>query len=82
LPAALKERLDIAVQKADISVHALMIQTLSESIDRSQLREAFSVDSATALREMSASAKGYELSAVRQYFDKMAAYRNGLSSSQ
>jgi hypothetical protein len=75
LPVLLKEQLEGAAHKAGVSVHAFMIQTLADSIKRSQLQEKFAKDSADAILQMNRNGKGHELGAVREYFDKLASYR-------
>jgi hypothetical protein len=75
LPSVLKEQLEGAAEKAGLSVHAFMIQTLADSVKRSQLRDSFAQDSADALVQMSLDGKGHELGAVREYFEKLAVYR-------
>ena len=80
LPAALKTQLEIDAQKAGISLHAFMVQTLAESVHRTRLREAFAQDSQAALGDMKASGLGYELGSVRAYFSEMSKHRKGLQS--
>jgi len=80
LPAALKTQLEIDAQKAGISLHAFMVQTLAESVQRTRLREAFAQDSQAALSDMKASGLGYELGNVRAYFSEVSKHRKGLQS--
>ncbi len=80
LPAALKNQLEMDAQKAGISLHAFMVQTLAESVHRTRLREAFAQDSQTALSDMKASGVGYELGNVRAYFSELSKHRKGLQS--
>ena len=80
LPAALKNQLEMDAQKAGISLHAFMVQTLAESVHRTRLREAFAHDSQTALSDMKASGVGYELGSVRAYFSEMSKHRKGLQT--
>ena len=80
LPAALKTQLEMDAQKAGISLHAFMVQTLAESVQRTRLREAFAQDSQAALSDMKASAVGYELGSVRAYFSEMSKHRKGLQT--
>jgi hypothetical protein len=80
LPAALKTQLEIDAQKAGISLHAFMVQTLAESVQRTRLREAFAQDSQAALSDMKASGLGYELGNVRAYFSEISKHRKGLQS--
>jgi len=80
LPAALKTQLEIDAQKAGISLHAFMVQTLADSVHRTRLREAFAHDSQTALSDMKASGLGYELGSVRAYFSEVSKHRKGLQS--
>jgi predicted transcriptional regulator len=75
LPSALKAQLEGAAEKAGVSVHAFMIQTLADSLNRTQLKDKFAQDSADALLQMNRDGKGHELGAVREYFDKLAAHR-------
>ena len=80
LPAALKNQLEMDSQKAGISLHAFMVQTLAESVHRTRLREAFTQDSQAALSDMKASGVGYELGSVRAYFSDMSKHRKGLQT--
>ena len=80
LPAALKTQLEMDAQKAGISLHAFMVQTLAESVHRTRLREAFAQDSQAALRDMKASGVGYELGSVRAYFSDISIHRKGLQT--
>ena len=80
LPAALKTQLEMDAQKAGISLHAFMVQTLAESVQRTRLREAFAQDSQAALRDMKASGVGYELGSVRAYFSELSKHRKGLQT--
>jgi hypothetical protein len=77
LPGALKSKLDEAAQKAGVSAHAYMVQALTEAVRHSDLRLAFEADCAQALDVMQVQGKGYELSAVRQHFSELAAFRAG-----
>jgi predicted transcriptional regulator len=80
LPAALKTQLEINAQNAGISLHAFMVQTLAESVQRTRLREAFIKDSQAALSDMKARGLGYELGSVRSYFSELASHRKGLQA--
>jgi len=80
LPAALKAQLQNDAQRAGLSLHAFMVQTLADSVRRTRLREAFTQDSMTALSAMKASGSGYELGAVRAYFSELAGHRKGLQA--
>jgi predicted transcriptional regulator len=80
LPAALKTQLEIDAQKAGVSLHAFMVQTLADSVQRTRLREAFAQDSQAALSDMKASGLGYELGSVRAYFSEMSKHRKSLQS--
>ena len=80
LPAALKNQLEMDAQKAGISLHAFMVQTLAESVHRTRLREAFAHDSQSALSDMKANGVGYELGSVRAYFSDMSKHRKGLQT--
>jgi hypothetical protein len=75
LPSGLKAQLEGAAQKAGVSVHAFMIQTLVDSLKRTRMRDEFAQDSADALLQMNRDGKGHELGAVKEYFDKLASYR-------
>ncbi len=80
LPAALKTQLENDAQKAGLSLHAFMVQTLADSVRRTRLREAFTQDSLTALGDMKTSGSGYELGNVRAYFSDLASHRKGLQT--
>jgi hypothetical protein len=80
LPAALKTQLEDDAQKAGLSLHAFMLQTLADSVRRTRLREAFARDSMTALSDMKTSGLGYELGKVRTYFSDLASHRKGLQA--
>jgi len=77
LPAGLKSQLEEVAQNAGVSLHAFMLQTLADSVQRAHRREAFTLDSANALRDMKASGKGHELGDVRAYFAQLTSYRKG-----
>ena len=77
LPATLKMQLEDVAKKAGLSLHALMVQTLADSVRRTHLREAFVTDSMAALRDMKATGSGYELGEVRAYFSELANHRKG-----
>ncbi len=78
LPAGLKSQLEDVANNAGLSLHAYMIQTLADSVQRARMREAFALDSMNALRDMKASGLGHELGDVRAYFSKLAGHRKGL----
>ena len=80
LPAALKTQLEINAQNAGISLHAFMVQTLAESVQRTRLREAFIQESHVALSGMKASGLGYALGDVRTYFSELSKHRKGLQT--
>ena len=80
LPAALKTQLEDDAQKAGLSLHAFMLQTLADSVRRTRLREAFTRDSMTALSGMKTSGSGYELGNVRAYFSDLTSHRQGLQA--
>ena len=80
LPAELKSQLQNVANTAGLSLHAYMVQTLADSVRRAYLREAFSLDSMTALRDMKACSAGYELGDVRAYFSALANHRKGLEA--
>jgi predicted transcriptional regulator len=77
MPAELKLQLEVVAEKAGLSVHAFMLQAISNSVRSAQQRESFAEDSAKALRSMKASGMGYELGEVRAHFAKLAAQRKG-----
>jgi predicted transcriptional regulator len=77
MPAELKFQLEAVAEKAGVSVHAFMLQAISNSVRSAQQRELFAEDSATALRSMKASGLGYELGDVRAHFAQMSAHRKG-----
>ena len=78
LPSALKTQLEDDARRAGQTLHAYMIQTLTDSVRRTRQREAFAVDSMKALRDMKASGLGHELGNVREYFSQLASHRKGL----
>ena len=80
LPAALKTQLADDAQRAGLSLHAFLVQTLTDSVRRTRLREAFTRDSMTALSDMKTSGSGYELGTVRAYFSDLASHRKGLQA--
>ena len=80
LPAALKTDLENDAQRAGLSLHAFMVQTLADSVRRTRLREALSRDSMGALSDMKTRRSGYELGNVRAYFSDLASYRKGLQA--
>ncbi len=80
LPAALKTQLEINAQNAGISLHAFMVQTLADSVQRTRLREAFVQESHVALSDMKASGLGHELGDVRTYLSQLSKHRKGLQT--
>lgn len=50
-----------------------MVQTLADSVRRTRLRDAFTLDSMAALNDMKTSGSGYELGQVRAYFSDLMA---------
>lgn len=80
LPAALKAQLEVVAQDAGLSLHAFMIQTLADSVQRTRLRETFALDAMTALHDMKEGGSGYELSDVRAYFSHLTNHRKGLEA--
>lgn len=80
LPVALKTQLEQEAQRAGLSLHAFMVETLADSVRRSGLRDAWARDSMNALTDMTASGSGHELGDVRAYFSKLAAHRRGLQA--
>jgi plasmid stabilization system protein ParE len=61
LPVALKAQLENDAQRAGLSLHAFMLQTLADSVRHTRMREAFTQDAMTALNDMKTSGLGYEL---------------------
>jgi hypothetical protein len=47
---------------------------------RTRLREAFTLDSVTALQDMKANGSGYEVEDVKAYFSAMSHHRKGLQA--
>lgn len=80
LPTTLKAQLEDVAQNAGLSLHAFMLQTLADSVRRTRQREAFALDSMTALHDMKSSGFGYELGDVRAYFSQLASHRKGLQA--
>ena len=80
LPAALKTQLENEAQRAGLSLHGFMVQTLADSVRRTRLRDAWAQDSLHALRDMTASGSGHELGDVRAYFSKLTRHRQGLQA--
>lgn len=77
LPAALKARIDDIASKEGLSAHAFMLNTLAAATERVYLREQFKHDAQEALNEMKATGMGHALGDVRQYFARLADFRNG-----
>lgn len=77
LPLALKARIDETARKAGVSPHAFMLNTLSVATEQALLRERFGHDAQDARAEMKATDLGHELSAVRDYFTRLAEFRTG-----
>lgn len=77
LPAALKARIDDIASKQGLSAYAFMLNTLAAATERAYLREQFQHDAQEALNEMKATGMGHALGDVRQYFTKLADFRNG-----
>jgi hypothetical protein len=80
LPAALKTQLEQEAQRAGLSLHAFMVETLADSVRRTRLRDAWAQDSINALSDMTASGSGHELGDVRDYFSKLARHRQRLQA--
>lgn len=80
LPAALKTQLESDAQRAGLSLHAFMLQTLADSVHRTRLRDAFMQNSLAALSDMKTSQSGYELGNVQAYFSDLASHRKGLKA--
>jgi hypothetical protein len=78
LPAALKTQLESDAQRAGVSLHAFMVQTLADSMRRARLRDAFMQGSLAALSDMKTSQSGYELGNARACFSDLASHRKGL----
>ena len=77
LPAELKAQLEVVAQKAGLSVHAFMVQAIAESVRSVQLRESFSQDSLSSVRDMKSSGLGFALEDVHAYFSQLSEYRKG-----
>lgn len=77
LPAGLKAQIDDIAGREGVSAHAFMLQTLTAATQRAYLREKFQQDSEDALHNMQSSGMGHELAAVRDYFSKLAVFRQG-----
>lgn len=77
LPIGLKAQIDDIAGREGVSAHAFMLQTLTAATQRAYLREKFQKDSEDALRNMQSTGMGHELGAVRDYFAKLALYRQG-----
>ena len=77
LPFALKESIDALALKRGQTAHAFMLQTLAEASERARLREEFVAEAQEALHDMVEKGREYELDAVREYFAKRVAWRNG-----
>ena len=80
LPAALKTQLEQEAQRAGLSLHAFMVETLADSVRRTRPRDAWAQDSINALSDMTASGSGHELSDVRDYFSRLARHRQRLQA--
>lgn len=80
LPAELKTQLEQEAQRAGLSLHAFMVETLADSVRRTRLRDAWAQDSINALSDMTASGSGHELGDVRAYFSNLARHRQGLQA--
>ena len=74
---ALKAQIDETARKAGVSPHAFMVQTLATATEQASLREQFQRDSQEAQADMKASGLGHELSAVQDYFVRLADFRAG-----
>ena len=77
MPAGLKAQIDDIAGREGVSAHAFMLQTLTAATQRAYLREKFQQDSEDALHNMQSSGMGHELAAVRDYFSKLAVFRQG-----
>ena len=77
LPSALKAQIDETARKAGISPHAFMLQTLAAATEQANLREQFQRDAQDAQAQMKASGLGHDLSAVQDYFARLADFRAG-----
>ena len=77
LPAALKARIDDIASREGLTPHAFMLGALAAATERAYLREQFQHDAQEALSEMNATGMGHALGDVRQYFAKLADFRNG-----
>lgn len=77
LPAGLKAQIDDLAGKEGLSAHAFMLNTLSAATERAHLREQFQADALAASREMDQTGRGHALTDVRNYFAKLALFREG-----
>lgn len=77
LPAGLKAQIDDIAGREGVSAHAFMLQTLTAATQRAYLRKKFQQDSEDALRNMQSTGMGHELAAVRDYFSRLAVFRQG-----
>ena len=77
LPAALKARIDDIASREGLTAHAFMLGALAAATERAYLREQFQHDAQEALSEMNATGMGHAFGDVRQYFAKLADFRNG-----
>ena len=80
LPAARTTQLEQEAQRAGLSLHAFMVQTLADSVRHTRLRDAWARDSINALSDMTASGSGHELGDVRAYFFKLTRHRQRLQA--
>ena len=80
LPGALKLQLEEDAKQMGMSLHAFMVSTLAEAVQRKRLRQTFGQDSADALAVMKATGKGHALDDVRLYFSQLKEHRQGQSA--
>ena len=73
LPEDLKRRIERLAVSAKKTPHAFMVETLSQEVDRSELRERFSIDSDDSERETMASRKALPLEAAFNYLEARVA---------
>ena len=80
LPNALKLQLEEDAKQVGMSLHAFMVSTLADAVQRKRLRQTFAQDSADALAVMKAAGTGHALDDVRSYFSQLKDHRQGQSA--
>ncbi len=76
LPAGLKVQIDDLARKAGVSAHAFMVNALSESTQRAQLRAQFAQDAQEALNGMVQTGLGHDWDEAKAYLKARAQDRN------